>query len=263
MQNPPLGSVIDRLQSYKLHIPNEAECPECGYFDLDYEGVREALVERGYSEAGGGRNLSMAACRCPEIERQKRSELADRLKESDLPQGDHTFASFEKREGTEAALEAAAKMVTGEGPPILVIEGVVGTGKSHILEAVGRRTLEFGRRVRYMLVPADSERMRATQARDSAEVLYDLIKNWEAGSILLMDDLGLRPETEWGMTQLFTIIDERYRNNRRLVITTNIGSREAMESFCGARVADRLYDEATGKVRRVSLTCESYPQGEG
>jgi len=255
-----LSNIVDRLKSYKFHIPHQAACPECDGLDLAYEGVREALAERGYVEAGGGRLFSMAGCQCPEIDRQKRQELADRRAASGLPHTNNTWDNFNNREGVKKARQAGAEMVTHDCPPVLVYMGEVGTGKTHLLEAIGHAALAYGQTVRYLYMPEALERLRGTFGDRADQQLYDLIEDWQNASLLLLDDLGIGNTTEWSIAQIGTLVDERYRNNRRLVVATNLGSREAMEGRCGLRVADRLFDSMTGKVERLALTCSSYRQ---
>ena len=260
MQAPPTSSIAARLQSYATHIPDKAQCEVCHGFDLDHEGVREALVERGYSESSGGRLMSMAACQCPEIERQQREDMARRRRESGLPHTNNTFFDSKKRKGSEDAYDAAADVVNKNSEPILVLQGEVGVGKTTLLECIGHAALERGQTVRYLYMPEALERMRGTFGENADQQLYDLIEEWQNASLLLLDDLGIGNTTECSIVQIGTLVNERYMNNRRLVVATNLGSREAMADACGLRVADRLFDRGTGKCRRVTLTGKSYRQ---
>ena len=48
------------------------------------------------------------------------------------------------------------------------------------------------------------------------------------------------------------IIDERYRNNRNLMIATNATEIEMIQRL-GSRLADRLYDVNSGKVAHAHI----------
>ena len=144
--------------------------------------------------------------------------------------------------------------------PILVLQGEVGVGKTTLLECIGHAALERGQTVRYLYMPEALEQLRGTFGDTAEQQLYDLIEEWQNASLLLLDDLGVGNTTEWSIAQIGTLVDERYRNNRRLVVATNLGSRDAMADACGLRVADRLFDRGTGKAKRVGLTGKSYRQ---
>lgn len=252
------NSLVDRIQSYTTHIPDAAVCPECSFFFLDMDGVREALAERGYSDTGRGRLMSMAACRCPQIEREKRDELSERRRLSGLPHTDNTFLEFKKRPGTEEAYGAAADMANRGGEPILVLQGPPGVGKTTLLECIGHAALERGDTVRYLLMREAMARMLRTQG-GSDQHLADLLDDWNGANVLLIDDLGTGPMTDWGIEQILVLIDYRYRNRRRLVVATNL-TRDGIEKACGLRVADRLFDATTGKARRAPLGGTNFRQ---
>ena len=55
------------------------------------------------------------------------------------------------------------------------------------------------------------------------------------------------------------IIDDRYRNNRQLLVATNASEIEIIQRL-GPRIADRLYDENSGKVARATITGDSARQ---
>jgi len=76
----------------------------------------------------------------------------------------------------------------------------------------------------------------------------------------LMDDLGAERTTEWTVGEITRLFDLRYRNDQRTVVTTQYGEMET-EARQGSRVADRLFDLGTGKVRVVSNNGESYRTG--
>jgi DNA replication protein DnaC len=253
------SNIVARLQSYTLRLPDEAQCEVCHGFDLDHEGVRDALVERGYAESGGGRLMSMAACQCPEIEHQQREELVHRRRDSGLPHTNNTFATSKKRKGSEDAFDAAADIVNRGSEPILVLQGEVGVGKTTLLECIGHAALERGQTVRYLYMPEALEQLRGTFGDTAEQQLYDLIEEWQNASLLLLDDLGIGKTTDWSVAQIGILVDERYRNNRRLVVATNL-NKDGIERTCGLRVADRLFDRGTGKAKRVGLTGKSYRQ---
>lgn len=71
---------------------------------------------------------------------------------------------------------------------------------------------------------------------------------------------GAEKSTDWTVAKLTQIIDERIRNGKRTVITTNafLGQMAKTASY---RTADRIFDDKTGSVEVVTLTCGSYRTG--
>ena len=57
--------------------------------------------------------------------------------------------------------------------------------------------------------------------------------------LLIIDEVGVQFGTEAERTQLFGIIDERYREQRPSILLTNLGLDDS-KSFIGARAYDRL-----------------------
>ena len=78
--------------------------------------------------------------------------------------------------------------------------------------------------------------------------------------VLLLDDLGAEKTTEWAAEKLTALVAERYRTGGRLVVATNLDFDQMAEKV-GNRIADRLFDDRTGKVLSVTLTTSSYRTG--
>lgn len=90
-------------------------------------------------------------------------------------------------------------------------------------------------------------------AADSEEVV---IGKYASVKWLTLDDIGPEKTTDWVLQTLYTIIDRRYRDMRRTVITSNLSIPE-IELKVGARIASRIAGmceiiELRGKDRRLS-----------
>lgn len=128
-----------------------------------------------------------------------------------------------------------------EALPILLLTGEVGTGKSHILQAMGWALLAESKTVRYVPVPAWMDELKAT-FDDSSEATFEQVyAPLKESEVLLMDDLGAENTTAWTREQLYKVINYRYENGLRMVLTTNLDY-GAMGSQLGPRLTDRLYD---------------------
>ena len=100
----------------------------------------------------------------------------------------------------------------------LVLFGPVGTGRTHMLVAMGTVACSMGMRVRYFttteLVTLLSEAKRDGTARK-------LMRSLERTDLILLDEFGYVPVDRDGARLLFQVIDASYER-RSLAITTNV-----------------------------------------
>jgi len=78
--------------------------------------------------------------------------------------------------------------------------------------------------------------------------------------LLLLDDIGAEKPSEWVEQELFNLIEDRYRNNRLLVVATN-EVEPTIKTKLGDRIASRLFDSETGTVKQVYVTATDYRAG--
>ena len=132
----------------------------------------------------------------------------------------------------------------------------MGSGKTHLAEAAGRNAMKHGNTVRFEEVPAFLEGQRPGQYDDDkAGLAYYHVMN---ADYLILDDLGMEKDSEWTQDLLGSIINQRYQDGRRLLITTNLLHRETMIGKLGERVTDRLFDTKSGIVKQAKLGAGSY-----
>ena len=165
-----------------------------------------------------------------------------------------TFANFAERKGTEDAMEIALDFTVGNSPPIIVFVGPPGSGKTHLLEAIGRQFLDQGRTVRYELVAHLLQRLRSSYSMDAESHVMEVCYG---ADVLLLDDLGLEKPSDWVVEQMTALIDERWRNNRLLAVGTN-ESHTTIEERLGPRIASRLFDRTSGKSQVTYLVTGDY-----
>jgi DNA replication protein DnaC len=65
--------------------------------------------------------------------------------------------------------------------------------------------------------------------------------------LLIIDDLGVERKSDYALENLFTIIDERYKSNKPLIITTNLTLEqlENPEKIEHKRIYDRILEKCT------------------
>ena len=246
----PLRDILAGIAGRLIRVPDEAVCAACGRVDMTYPGAAD-LVPR--------ERQGVATCRCEE----KRRGAARLLQqESFLPRPAKRFASFDPGvPGVRPVYDAAQRFVSREGPRALVLVGPVGSGKSHVAEAIGWHYLEEGRSVRYEKVSRMIVRLRGTYREASGDDLESWLLWYERRDLLVLDDLAVRErsETAWARDLLLTIIDYRLEYRKDMVVTTNCDKGEMVEAL-GERIASRLYgaNPALGIVDVVPISAGDY-----
>ncbi len=158
-----------------------------------------------------------------------------------------SFASFEVREGTAGAFEAAREVA--EAPHSLLLFGPAGTGKTHLAVAIlagmaDRGALYdrvYGRlHARFAVVPELLDELRESvrfpQADDPLRPLFDI-------DLLVLDDLGTEKPTEWVVDRLYVLINRRYNARLATVVTSNYRPAQLNQRGYG-RMVSRLMEDA-------------------
>jgi DNA replication protein DnaC len=122
-----------------------------------------------------------------------------------------------------------------------VLIGPTGTGKSHLLTALGYRAAERGYSVRHTRVVDMINQLTAAQLKG---VLGSAIRTYVRPSLLLLDELGYLPIDKRGADLLFQVVAARYETGS-IVLTTNRPFREwgnlfDMDNTLATALIDRL-----------------------
>ena len=242
-------------------IPEDGVCQVCDRLKRNHPGVERAIAANGLTRVINreGTNIlqsypAVPYCNCEGVAVQKREDLEDR---AHLPQKLATFETFEPRAGTEEALTASLQFALGKGPHLLLLTGGAGCGKTHILQSIGRMCLDAGQSVRYELVADLLDRLRATYSDESEESYEQAARLYRYPTYLLLDDIGLEKASEWVTEKITALVDDRYRNGRRLAVATN-KNRVQIASTMGFRLASRLWDTDPNTAKVVQMTCSDY-----
>ena len=229
-----LGSVLTKLAASKYPtLPDASLCQECQGIHWDCPGIPEGIPDDVKQQA---------ACRC----KQRRAKAAARREqEADLPtwKAVKSFETFNVLpKGTRDMYDAGMRLARGDGPMTLLLTGTVGSGKTHIAQAVGLAYLTQGYTVRFEKVSRMLVNLRSTQSYESEDSLQAWLRWYESRELLILDDLAVkeRVETAWARDVLLTIIDYRLEHQKPLVITTNC-DKEEMAMALGDRMASRLF----------------------
>lgn len=115
----------------------------------------------------------------------------------------------------------------GEG---LYIEGTNGTGKTHLAAAIALQLIKDGIPVicktsSDMLLDIknsfDSERVNEAQ----------ILSIYKTVDLLIIDDLGKEQCSDWTMSTLYSILNDRYEDMKPTIITTNYGTDDLVRAL--------------------------------
>lgn len=111
----------------------------------------------------------------------------------------------------------------------LYIEGTNGTGKTHLAAAIALQLIGEG--IPVICKTSSDLLMDIKKAFDRPEVreseVLDVYKKVE---LLIIDDLGKEQCSDWSMSTLYSILNDRYEDMRPTIVTTNYNA----ESLIGA-----------------------------
>ena len=120
--------------------------------------------------------------------------------------------------------------------------GDVGTGKTTLAMLVSKAALDAGHSVAIYSVPHLLAEIRDTYDRDPGERSYmDFFNRLAAVDLLHLEDVGAEKQTDWVLEQLYSLINERYEQQRSILVTTNLPF-EKLEEQIGQRTVSRIVE---------------------
>ena len=133
----------------------------------------------------------------------------------------------------------------------LILWGSVGTGKSYFAGCIANALME---------------REISVCMTNFALILNDLAANYKDRNeyisrlcsfpLLILDDFGMERGTEYGLEQVYNVVDSRYRSGKPLIVTTNLTLEELQNPEDTAHA--RIYDRLTEMCCPVCITGENF-----
>ena len=117
--------------------------------------------------------------------------------------------------------------------------GSVGTGKSYLAGCIANALMEKEISVRMTNFALILNYLAAT-----FEGKNEYISSLCRYPLLIIDDFGMERGTEYGLEQVYNVIDSRYRSGKPLIVTTNLSLAELQnpQDTPHARIYDRLLE---------------------
>lgn len=141
-----------------------------------------------------------------------------------------------------------AKLDSGRG---LWLSGETGVGKSAAAALMVQKAIQSRRSALFCDVPELLTHLRSTYREDTAMDDMALYRQIREVELLVLDDLGAAKLNDWVREQLFIFINGRYKDERAVIITSDLDAGQ-LRAAIGARTVRRL-EEICGSPLTLSL----------
>ncbi|MCI6766278.1 MAG: ATP-binding protein [Lachnospiraceae bacterium] len=216
-------------------------------------GVCHMPKEQRYERGIMGKSTHPVMCRCriEEYEknqaeqraREKARHIEELLRDGFLSRSMRDW-TFERDNGQNAQMPVARKYVQSweqmkEKNIGLLIWGDVGCGKSFLAGAIANALIDQEVRVKMTNFTAILNDLSST-----FEGRNEYLNRLCSYPLLIIDDFGMERGTEYGLEQIYSVIDGRYRSKKPLIVTTNLTLTELRSAADTAhkRIYDRVLD---------------------
>lgn len=244
-----IGETMENsLESKELDFELKT-CPKCG------ESINKQVKIFN-------RNLVVPVnCKCKR-EENRRKELEEKNKKKQLRLEqiinnslmdkrfrNSTFETWDFTKGTKKMYNIGEKYVE-KFPEIkkksigLLMYGEPGNGKTFTTACIANALIRKMIPATCVSVNALLDRLKDTYNRFGNEGEDTIIRSLCNADLLIIDDLGTEQNTDWSITRIYNILDNRYRNGLPLIITTNLPLRE-LENRYNKRTYDRILEMCT------------------
>lgn len=144
------------------------------------------------------------------------ARLAGKMRSAGIPE-QYRMATLERCRVQEDVehwdIHAVPLIEAGRGH---VIFGPVGTGKSSTAALLAAAAIRKGKSVKWAYVPDLCDRMLDQYRRQSVRAEHTL------PDVLVLDDFGVRPFTNFEIGMLDQIVEKRYSGRKTMIVTTNL-----------------------------------------
>lgn len=273
MSNDPLAAEMDP--------PDPVPCEYCGALRYT-KGIRignrvtwmpygperctcpEAVAE--YEKAEAERKAKEEAERKAEEDRKFRERIQRIIGESGMGERflRRTFDTFQITDKNRIAARIAKKYADNfedmlpkrdqpePGRNGLFIAGPTGTGKTHLAAAIANQLIHNGIPVICMTMIDLLERIKRTFSRKGVDE-GSVLTLYKTVPLLIIDDMGKEPATEWAVSTIYNIINGRYEAYMPIIITTNYDDKTLVARLTPQTTHDSITAEAT--IDRLNEMC--------
>jgi DNA replication protein DnaC len=141
-----------------------------------------------------------------------------------------------------------------DGNENVLFMGNPGTGKTHLVTALGHAACSQGKHVRFFSVTTLVTQL--LEAREERQ-LERLLKRIEKQHLLILDEFGYVPFSKAGAELLFEVLSRAYER-QSVLMTTNLPFEQWTEILGNERLTGALLDRLTHRVHIIEANGESY-----
>ena len=191
-----------------------------------------------------------------QCEFQHNNALARRIRTAKFEE----YKSFDDYETKSYSIEANGIISTLKTGKFLkdknhvIIMGPVGTGKTHLAQALGLLACQKGKKVCFVRANDLTNKLYQAKADDSWLKVFNYYSKFD---VLILDDFGLKSLSAEQSTDLYDLIASVHINSS-LIITTNRNTKGMLEVFHDPIMANAAMDRIISKSYKITLEGESY-----
>ncbi len=143
--------------------------------------------------------------------------------------------------------------------PFLVALGSKGTGKTFLSASILNLLFEKKEEVHYTTHRRFIEEIH--RAIEEGKTQHSVIEKIASKKYLIIDDLGATRSTEWQQEMILDLIDRRYSNGDKTLITSNLNKKE-INDILGERTSSRIFDHKNAYLEFWTTDKRQYPDYE-
>ena len=184
--------------------------------------------------------IDEAVKRKESIERAEKLKLLRSMSLMDKKFENLYFSSLQQTKFNERPLKIARRYVERFDLMYQKCQGMLfygppGTGKSYLAAAIANELMEMQKSI---IMTSFVKILDKTAESES------LVDSLNQADLLIIDDLGAERETSYVLERVYNVIDSRYRANKPMLLTTNLGVDELKNSdnIQYRRVYDRILE---------------------
>lgn len=236
--------LCDKIR-WNIKGPDRCDCPEAVAAYEKEQAEREA-AERAKQEAEAARRMEAKVLEIVGASGMHRRFLR------------RTFDTFLPTQQNQRALRACKayadnfrdKLPCDDAEPGrngLFITGPKGTGKTHLAAAIANQLMQEGTAVICMTMIDLLDRIKQTYEKQKQWGTSEgaVLSTYKEVPLLIIDDMGKEPATEWAVSKIYAIINARYEEYLPTIITTNYSDSELVKRLTPKESGDSTTADAT------------------
>lgn len=191
-----------------------------------------------------------------EYERRQSGRLLKRLKQAGF-EGEKTLEGFDFGFNPQIPVKRIKQFTSCaylEKKENIFLLGPVGVGKTHIAQALGHIACRMGFDV---IFTKAANMFRYLHGGRADQTWERRIKQYTSVNLLIIDDFGLKPLTQFQSDDFYEIINERYMK-KSTIFTGNRTIEDWHNLFPDPIIANSAMDRIAHNAHQITMTGESY-----